>query len=117
LRRRAGRAAPRAANRGTLVDGPSSTLPAAATRWTEALQPMPVGSKWRLYMPAELGYGERGAGQDIGPHAALVFEVELLGIEPRQAVGCRCSSVRCRAVVATSRFSGPVVNLRARVRA
>lgn len=48
--------------------------------WVEALQLMPVGSKWKLYVPAELAYGERGAGQDIGPNTALIFEVELLEI-------------------------------------
>ncbi|OFX33437.1 MAG: peptidylprolyl isomerase [Bacteroidetes bacterium GWF2_42_66] len=48
--------------------------------WIEALQLMPVGSKWKLYIPAELAYGERGAGADIGPNSALVFEVELLEI-------------------------------------
>ncbi|MDX9881357.1 MAG: FKBP-type peptidyl-prolyl cis-trans isomerase [Prolixibacteraceae bacterium] len=48
--------------------------------WVEALQLMPVGSKWKLYIPAELAYGERGAGADIGPNSALVFEVELLEI-------------------------------------
>lgn len=48
--------------------------------WTEALQLMPVGSKWELYVPSELAYGERGAGQQIGPHATLIFEMELLGI-------------------------------------
>ena len=49
--------------------------------WTEALQLMPVGSKWRLFIPSELAYGDRGAGPKIGPGAALVFEVELLAIE------------------------------------
>jgi len=49
--------------------------------WTEALQLMPVGSKWELVLPPDLGYGERGAGADIGPNATLVFEVELLSIE------------------------------------
>lgn len=52
--------------------------------WTEALQLMPVGSKWKLYIPSELGYGEYGAGQDIPGGATLVFEVELLGIVNRK---------------------------------
>jgi FKBP-type peptidyl-prolyl cis-trans isomerase FklB len=49
--------------------------------WVEALQLMPVGSKWKLYIPPDLAYGERGAGGRIGPNQALVFEVELIGIE------------------------------------
>ncbi len=49
--------------------------------WTEALQLMPVGSKWQLVVPPELGYGARGAGPDIGPNAVLVFEVELMSIK------------------------------------
>ena len=48
--------------------------------WTEALSLMPVGSKWRLYIPQELGYGERQAGQ-IPPYSTLIFDVELLSIE------------------------------------
>ena len=48
--------------------------------WTEALQLMPVGSKWKLYIPSELGYGDKGAGNVIPPHATLIFEVELLSI-------------------------------------
>ncbi len=48
--------------------------------WTEALQLMPVGSKWKLYVPHHLAYGERGAGASIPPFSALVFEVELLDI-------------------------------------
>jgi FKBP-type peptidyl-prolyl cis-trans isomerase len=48
--------------------------------WTEALQLMKTGSKYKLVIPSNLGYGERGAGQDIGPNAVLVFDVELLEI-------------------------------------
>jgi len=48
--------------------------------WTEALQLMPVGSKWRLYIPHNLAYGERGAGASIAPFSALIFDVELLDI-------------------------------------
>lgn len=48
--------------------------------WTEALQLMPVGSKYRLYIPHQLAYGERGAGASIAPFSALVFDVELLAI-------------------------------------
>jgi len=48
--------------------------------WTEALQLMPVGSTWQLYIPSDLGYGDAGAGPDIPPGATLVFDVELLEI-------------------------------------
>ena len=48
--------------------------------WVEALQLMPVGSKWKLYIPSNLAYGAQGAGQHIGPHTTLIFEVELLDI-------------------------------------
>jgi FKBP-type peptidyl-prolyl cis-trans isomerase len=48
--------------------------------WTEALKLMPVGSKWMLYIPPTLGYGERGAGKQIGPNSALIFEVELIAL-------------------------------------
>lgn len=48
--------------------------------WVEALQLMPEGSKWKLFIPYDLAYGERGAGRDIGPFSTLIFEVELLNI-------------------------------------
>jgi len=48
--------------------------------WTEALQLMTVGDKYKLYVPSDLAYGARGAGQKIGPHTTLIFEVELLAI-------------------------------------
>ena len=78
--------------RGTLIDGKEfdssykrgepATFPVTGVikGWTEALQLMPVGSKWQLVLPPDLAYGERGAGADIGPNATLVFEVELLSI-------------------------------------
>jgi len=53
--------------------------------WTEALQLMPVGSKWQLVIPSSLAYGERGAGADIGPDSTLIFEVELLSIADKNA--------------------------------
>ena len=49
--------------------------------WTEALQLMKEGAKWQLFIPSNLAYGERGAGQAIGPNATLIFDIELLDIE------------------------------------
>jgi FKBP-type peptidyl-prolyl cis-trans isomerase len=81
--------------RGTLIDGKEFdssykrgkpvTFPVTGVikGWTEALQLMPVGSKWQLFIPSDLAYGERGAGADIGPGATLVFEVELVSIEDK----------------------------------
>jgi FKBP-type peptidyl-prolyl cis-trans isomerase FklB len=80
--------------RGTLLDntefdssykrGQPATFPVGGVikGWTEALQLMPVGSKWQLFIPADLAYGERAQGP-IGPNATLVFEVELLSIQPK----------------------------------
>jgi FKBP-type peptidyl-prolyl cis-trans isomerase FklB len=48
--------------------------------WVEALQLMPTGSKWKLFIPSDLAYGARGAGGDIGPNATLIFDVELISI-------------------------------------
>ena len=53
--------------------------------WTEALQLMPVGSKWQLFIPSELAYGERGAGSAIAPNSVLTFEIELISIEEQPA--------------------------------
>ena len=62
-------------------DDPAEFIPTQVIRgWTEALTMMPVGSKWELYIPYELAYGERGAGNDIKPYSTLVFDVELVGI-------------------------------------
>jgi FKBP-type peptidyl-prolyl cis-trans isomerase FklB len=81
--------------RGTLLDntefdssykrGQPATFPVTGVikGWTEVLQLMPVGSKWQLFVPAELAYGERGAGGQIGPNATLIFEVELLSIQAK----------------------------------
>ncbi len=49
--------------------------------WVEALQIMPTGSKWQLYVPSDLAYGSNGASDDIGPHTALIFDVELISID------------------------------------
>ena len=51
--------------------------------WVQALQLMPVGSKWKLYIPSDLGYGDRGAGSAIPGGSALIFEIELLEIVNR----------------------------------
>jgi len=85
--------------KGTLLDntefdssykrGQPATFPVSGVikGWTEALQLMPVGSKWQLFIPSELSYGARGGpGGGIGPNATLVFEVELMSIQPKAEV-------------------------------
>jgi FKBP-type peptidyl-prolyl cis-trans isomerase FklB len=81
--------------RGTLINGKEfdssykrgqpATFPVGGVikGWTEALQLMPVGSKWQLFIPSSLAYGERGAGGDIGPDSTLIFEVELMSIQDK----------------------------------
>lgn len=78
--------------RGTLVNGQEfdssykrgepATFPVNGVikGWTEALQLMKEGDKWRLYIPYDLAYGERGAGQDIPPYATLIFDIELIKV-------------------------------------
>ncbi|NJL74829.1 MAG: FKBP-type peptidyl-prolyl cis-trans isomerase [Saprospiraceae bacterium] len=51
--------------------------------WTEALQMMKPGAKWQLYIPSDLAYGDRGAGQDIGPGETLIFDVELISVNKK----------------------------------
>ncbi|MEP6792765.1 MAG: FKBP-type peptidyl-prolyl cis-trans isomerase, partial [Saprospiraceae bacterium] len=77
---------------GTLIDGTvfdssvdrgqpiSFPLDHVIAGWTEILQQMPVGSKWKVYIPYNLAYGERAAGPKIQPFSTLIFEIELLGI-------------------------------------
>jgi FKBP-type peptidyl-prolyl cis-trans isomerase FklB len=79
--------------RGTLIDGKMfdsseqhggpAEFPVSGVikGWIEALQLMPVGSKWELFVPSDLAYGPTGAGQMIGPNATLIFEIELLSIK------------------------------------
>ncbi len=78
--------------RGTLLDGTefdgteagqAATLKVSAliAGWKEALKLMPAGSKWQIFIPPNLAYGERGVGSDIGPNETLVFEVELLAVK------------------------------------
>ncbi|MGV3639701.1 MAG: FKBP-type peptidyl-prolyl cis-trans isomerase N-terminal domain-containing protein [Adhaeribacter sp.] len=77
---------------GTLIDGTvfdssyergqPATFPVngVISGWTEALQQMKEGAKWRLFLPSNLAYGAQGAGEDIGPHATLIFDVELISV-------------------------------------
>jgi FKBP-type peptidyl-prolyl cis-trans isomerase FklB len=81
--------------RGTLVDGTEfdssykhgqpATFPVARVikGWIEALQLMPTGSKWQIFIPSDLAYGERGSGTNIGPNATLIYEVELLSVQAK----------------------------------
>ena len=85
--------------RGTLLDGTefdsSYKHGAPATfavgriikGWIEALQLMPTGSKWQIFIPSDLAYGERGSGPTIGPNATLIYEVELLSVQPKPEPG------------------------------
>ena len=78
---------------GTLIDGtvfdssvergqPASFPVSGVIKgWTEALQLMKEGDKWKLYIPYDLAYGERGAGANIGPYSALIFEIELISVD------------------------------------
>jgi FKBP-type peptidyl-prolyl cis-trans isomerase len=78
--------------KGTLIDGKvfdssnpgqpiTLQLKQVIRGWQEALKLMPVGSRWQLFIPPELAYGEQGAGAEIGPNATLIFEVELVAIK------------------------------------
>lgn len=83
--------------RGTLINGTEfdssykrgepATFPVSGVikGWTEALQLMPVGSKWQLFVPSDLAYGERSPAPEIGPDSTLIFEVELISIQDKSA--------------------------------
>jgi FKBP-type peptidyl-prolyl cis-trans isomerase FklB len=82
--------------RGMLIDGKEfdssykrgepATFPVGQVikGWTEALQLMPVGSKWQLFIPSDLAYGERSPGPEIGPNSTLIFDIELLSIQEKK---------------------------------
>ncbi|MGA9565646.1 MAG: FKBP-type peptidyl-prolyl cis-trans isomerase [Candidatus Korobacteraceae bacterium] len=83
--------------RGTLINGTEfdssykggqpATFPVdkVIKGWTEALQLMPVGSKWEVYVPSDMAYGERSPGPEIGPNSTLIFEIDLLSIQDKNA--------------------------------
>jgi FKBP-type peptidyl-prolyl cis-trans isomerase FklB len=80
--------------RGTLIDGTefdssekggkpiTFRVGGVIKGWTEALQLMKPGAKWQLYIPSDLAYGPNGSGPKIGPNSVLVFDVELISVEP-----------------------------------
>lgn len=73
--------------------------------WTEALQLMPVGSKWEVYIPYNLAYGERGAGRDIKPYDALIFTVELVDIEkPKAKENAKPASSAAKTTTSANKF-------------
>jgi len=100
--------------RGTLIDGTEfdssykrnkpATFPVKRVikGWTEALQLMPVGSKWQLFVPPSLAYGERGAGANVPPNATLIFDVELVSIEAASEAAAAASKTT------STRVGGPV---------
>ncbi|MFZ1134823.1 MAG: FKBP-type peptidyl-prolyl cis-trans isomerase [Candidatus Korobacteraceae bacterium] len=83
--------------RGTLINGTEfdssykggqpATFPVdkVIKGWTEALQLMPVGSKWEVYVPSDMAYGERSPGPEIGPNSTLIFEIDLMSIQDKNA--------------------------------
>jgi FKBP-type peptidyl-prolyl cis-trans isomerase FklB len=105
--------------RGTLLSGKEfdssykrgqpATFPVSGVikGWTEALQLMPVGSKWQLFIPSDLGYGDRGAGGDIGPGATLVFEVELVSIQEKNPAAAAPASPAAPATPTTPAAPNP----------
>ena len=85
--------------RGTLLDGTefdnseSMGMPvtffvkdSVIDGWKEALKLMPAGSKWQIFVPSQLAFGEKGAGRDIGPNATIIYEIELLAVNPQRVI-------------------------------
>jgi FKBP-type peptidyl-prolyl cis-trans isomerase len=106
--------------RGTLLDGTefdssytrgstvSFVLNQVIPGWTEALQLMPTGSKWQLFIPPELAYGAGGAGGAIGPNATLIFDVELIQVAPVEAAAEEPSAQAKEPSAAAEEPSAPV---------
>jgi FKBP-type peptidyl-prolyl cis-trans isomerase FklB len=89
----------------TYLNGKPATMPLKGVikGWKEALQLMPEGSKWQLFVPCQLAYGARAAGKQFGPNSALVFEIELISIEDKSTVAATKAGLQTKAVAAAAK--------------